>query len=185
MRAQRWWSAVIGVLFAFASSRAAEAPPAFGWLGELAGACWAGELPDGKGTHTQCYTTQFGRFLRGTATLDVRDAEGSVRRAFEGDSVYAADGASGGRFVYYIWASDGSHSRNEAEYLAGNELSFPVLSRSEPGTVVYRSVWRRIDAEHFEVRRERPDGAGWRTEFKVDYRRVEAAAAVSPNTDQK
>lgn len=40
-----------------------------------------------------------------------------------------------------------------------------------PARLAYRSVWRRIDAQSFEVRREVPQGDGWRTELTVRYRK--------------
>ena len=90
---------------------------------------------------------------------------------FFGDSVFMWDPKSG-RIVYSIWGSDGSLSSHEAHYL-GDELSFPVNSRRDPGKLAYRSIWRRIDGESFEVRREVPDGTGWRTELKVLYRKAQ------------
>ena len=142
------------------------APPLekFGWFADTVGSCWVGTFPDGKTRHTHCYTAQFGHFIRGTAALSV---EGTDK--FSGDSVFAWD-PNERRIVYYLWASDGSHSSHEARY-AGQELAFPIQSRKEPGKVAYRSVWRRIDADSFEVRREVPDGAGWKTELTVVYRR--------------
>lgn len=126
------------LLLSCAASGGAQVPATlapFGWFAELAGACWTGRFPDGKTVHTQCYTTQFGRFLRGTATLAV-DKDG----------------------------------RLEASWL-GDELAFPVPSRKDPAQITYRSVWRRLAPDAFEVRRERPAGAAWSTELTVTYRR--------------
>lgn len=144
----------------------------FGWFADLAGACWTGEVPDGKTQHSQCYTSQFDRFLRGTAVLWT-ERDGVREEQFSGDSLFALDEPSG-RIVYYIWGSNGSHSRHEA-YYTGDELLFPVARRDDPAVTSYRSAWRRIDADTFEVRREVPDGDGWRTEFSVLYKRAGAA----------
>ena len=163
------------LLLSCAASTGAQAPAAlaqFGWFAELAGACWSGRFPDGKTVHTQCYTTQFDRFLRGTATLAV-DRDGRLERQFEGDSLFAVDRNSG-RIVYFIWGSDGSHGRLEASWL-GDELAFPVPSRKDPAQIAYRSVWRRLAPDAFEVRRERPAGAAWSTEFTVTYRKAPPA----------
>ena len=151
-----------------ASLCAQELPAGFGWFLSVADSCWVGQFPDGRTEHTQCYTTQFGRFLRGSAALaTVTDGKRSV--TFEGDSVFAWDEASR-RIVYYIWGSDGSHRQLHAEY-AGDELHFPVPTRAEPAKISYRSAWRRIDAETIEVRRQRPAGADWTTELVVTYRK--------------
>ena len=148
---------------------AQELPPGFGWFLSVADACWVGQFPDGRSEHTQCYTTQFGKFLRGSAALaTVTDGKRSV--TFEGDSVFAWDEASK-RIVYYIWGSDGSHRQLHAEY-AGDELHFPIPTRADPARISYRSAWRRVDAETIEVRRQRPAGDDWTTELVVTYRKL-------------
>lgn len=144
----------------------------FGWFASLVGSCWQGGFPDGKTRHAQCYTSQFDRFLRGTAVLST-ELDGVVKEQFSGDSLFALEAASG-RIVYYIWGSNGSHGRHEA-YYASDELVFPVARKDDPAVTSYRSVWRRIDADTFEVRRETPDGDGWNTELIIVYRRVGAA----------
>jgi hypothetical protein len=147
---------------------AADTPLArFGWFADVVGSCWEGRFPDGKTLHTHCYTSQFGQFIRGTATL-VGEHDGHPRQ-FEGDSMFAWNDKDR-RIDYYIWGSDGSHNRLEA-YYNGEELVFPVASKKDRSTVVFRSVWRRIDASSFEVRREVPADGGWKTEFTVRYER--------------
>jgi hypothetical protein len=60
------------LLVALAASAPAHAvSTGFGWFADLAGSCWVGMFPDGKSEHTQCYTVQFDKFLRGTAALKV------------------------------------------------------------------------------------------------------------------
>jgi len=144
----------------------ATPPAGFGWFADLVGACWSGRFPDGKTRHTQCYTSQFDRFVRGTAKLS-GEHDGELKDQFFGDSLFAWD-EKDQKIVYYIWGSDGSHARHEASY-AGDELLFPVRSRKDPTVIAYRSAWRRIDADTFEVRRESPDGTGWKTELTVVY----------------
>lgn len=151
-----------------ASPYAQEVPAGFGWFGSVANTCWVGQFPDGRTEHTQCYTSQFGKFLRGTAAL-ATIADGKRNVTFEGDSIFAWDEASK-RIVYYIWGSDGSHRQLHAEY-AGDELHFPVPMRADPARISYRSTWRRVNAETIEVRRERPTGDVWTTELTVTYRK--------------
>jgi ketosteroid isomerase-like protein len=87
------------------------------------------------------------------------------------------------KIVYYIWGSDGSHSRHEAWY-EGQDLVLPVHSKTNPGTVAYRSLWRRVDASTIEVQRQVPEGAqgdspaglNWRTELTVVYHRQPSSA---------
>jgi hypothetical protein len=150
---------------------AEETLQGFDWFGELAGSCWVGVFPDGVTEHTHCYSTQFGRFIRGTAALaELEEGKREVR--FEGDSVFAWDESSR-RIAYFIWGSDGSYRELEAEFV-GDELHFPVPRRDDAAQILYRSVWRRIDADTFEVRRERPEAGGWTTELTVVYHRAPA-----------
>ena len=158
------------VIASFASSvaPAADAPLAsFGWFAEVVGSCWFGRFPDGKTQHSHCYTSQFDRFIRGTATLS-GEHDGHPRQ-FHGDSVFAWND-NDKRIEYYIWGSDGSHNRLHA-YYSGEELVFPVESRKDPSQLSYRSIWRRIDDSSIEVRREVPDGEGWKTELTIRYER--------------
>lgn len=140
----------------------------FGWFAEVVGSCWVGTFPDGKTQHSHCYTTQFDQFIRGTATLS-GEHNGKREEQFHGDSVFAWN-EKDRRIEYYIWGSDGNHSRLEAYYI-DDELVFPVNSRQEPSKVAFRSVWRRVDASSIEVRREVPEGQGWKTELTIRYRR--------------
>ena len=159
-----------GVALALVAHAHAQAQDArFGWFGSLVGSCWVGSFPDGMTSHTHCYTVQFDKFIRGTASLAVQ-REGQSHRTFEGDSVFAWN-ESKQRIIYYIWGSDGSHRQLEAQFI-GEELAFPVSSRKDPNQVAYRSVWRRLGNDAFEVRRERPSGMGWSTELTVVYRRA-------------
>lgn len=170
---------LVAALLAAATAAYAQSLPAeFGWFATLAGSCWTGKFPDGATEHTQCYTTQFGRLLRGTATLAAtKDGHREVR--FEGDSVFAWDG-SAMRIAYTIWGSDGS-LRTLAAHYDGDELVFPVPDRTSPANVAFRSVWRRVDDASFEVRRERPHGDGWNRERTVVYRKAPPVAGVPGN----
>jgi hypothetical protein len=159
-----------GWIATHAAVHAQELPADFGWFASLAGSCWEGVFPDGRTRHRQCYATQFGRFLRGTAQLSA-DREGRAAITFEGDSVFAWNAERGG-FEYTIWGSDGSLRGLAARY-EGDELVFPVPARDDPSRIAYRSVWKRIDADRFEVRRERPVDGGWRSDLTVTYRRVQ------------
>ena len=161
---------LLGVAFFMpaVSLSAQELPAGFGWFAAVANTCWVGQFPDGRTEHTQCYTSQFGKFLRGSAALaTITDGRRNV--TFEGDSVFAWDEASK-RIVYYIWGSDGSHRQLSAEY-AGDELHFPVPTRADPARLSHRSAWRRVDTETIEVRRQRPTGTEWTTELTVTYRK--------------
>jgi hypothetical protein len=151
------------------SVAAATAPLVkFGWFADVVDACWVGTFPDGKTRHSHCYTSQFDQFIRGTATLS-GEHDGQVADRFHGDSLFAWNDKKK-RIEYYIWGSDGSYSRHYA-YYSGDELVFPVEDRNDPAKVAFRSVWRRVDPSSIEVRREVPEGEGWKTELTVLYRK--------------
>ena len=158
-----------------APGKAEPAEPPFGWFWDLAGSCWKGNVNE-KTEHTHCYRREFGRFLRGTAIL-TGERDGKRQVLFSGDSTYAWNAATK-KITYYIWGSDGTHGRLEAAFI-GDEIAFPVPSRTDPGKTAYRSVWKRIDKDSFEVRRERPDGDGWQEQLKVTYHRVAKAPGES------
>jgi hypothetical protein len=162
-----------------AAVAAAAEPPApaadFGWFGTLAGHCWRGDYTGGGGD-TQCYAWQYGRYLRGTIAIEAPGKDGAPFR-LAGDSVFDVDPQSG-RIRYSNWADVGSLQHGEA-YYDGERLHFPdVKSRDEEP--VTRSTWRRIDADSFEVTRERREGEEWKPLFSVTYRRV--AHAASPGS---
>lgn len=151
---------------------AAEPSGRFGWFANVIGSCWIGTFPDGRTQHAHCYTSQFDHFIRGTATLST-DRDGTLTAQFHGDSVFAWN-ENQRRIEYYIWGSDGNHGRHEA-YYADEELVFPIGGRQDPEKIVSRSVWRRVDDVTIEVRREVPDGTGWKRELTILYRRAPLA----------
>ena len=148
---------------------AAQQPPAdamapFKWFRELAGACWKGDHPDGKTSDTQCFSTQYNRFVRGT----IRISAGA--NTYEGDSLFWWD-AKNNKLAYTQWASNGFVHASEAAF-EGDRLVF--LDRPKAGTteVNGRAVWSRVDANTYQVTREARDGAGWKPQFSVVYKRT-------------
>ena len=137
------------------------------WLGELAGACWRGTTADGKPADTQCYSTQYGHFLRGTVRTPVPRGDRLVD--LEGDSVLAWDPESGNLEIFY-WASDGSFRRGEATLFKG---VYRFQDRTRDGSPpVKRTIWRRQGPDAFEVTLERRDGDRWVEVRVVTYERV-------------
>lgn len=156
---------------AISAAADSTARPAFGWLASLAGACWNGSYPDGKTRDTQCYGWQYDRYLRGTIEIYGTKPDGSAW-SLTGDSVFQWLGQDG-RIRYANWADTGDLRQSEA-WFDGDLLVFPdVKSRDEEP--VTRSVWRKIDADSFEVTRERRGAAGWSPEMTVTYRRSRVA----------
>lgn len=157
--------ALVGLILA-AAARATE--PDFRWFDSLAGSCWVATFPDGRTVHTQCYTRQFGKFMRGSARLE-SEREGQRSTQFEGDSMFAWD-QSTRKIAYFIWGSNGSYRQLDA-HCVDEELFFPVPGRTDPTQIAYRSVWRRMGENSFEVRRERLSAGAWGVDVKVVYRK--------------
>lgn len=141
----------------------------FSWLRELSGACWSGTYPDGSMKDTQCYETQFGRYVRGTAEL-VPLVDNAPRPGHKGDSVFAWDAAND-RITYFFWSDAGAFGTAEA-LVDGDRIVFPTPARPGTSAPPSRTVWSRIDADSFRVVREKKEGEGWKPTLTVTYRRV-------------
>jgi hypothetical protein len=151
-------------------STAATQPAGFGWFGALAGSCWQGNHPGGRMRDRQCYSTQFGRFMRGTIALGPPGADTPVHR---GDSIFAWDGERQ-RLIFYFWGSDGRHGVSEGLY-DGDLLVFPQAPESAGQAPGRRTVWRRLDADHFRVSVQTREGSDWAERLAVTYARSGAA----------
>ena len=160
--------ALFAFVLAAASAAQAPAPAQFGWFGELAGSCWQGDHPGGAMRDRQCYSTQFGRFLRGTIELSAQQAEGAG--AHKGDSVFAWDPARE-RLLFYFWGSDGQHGVSEG-YYEGGDLVFPAAPASAGQAPGRRTVWRRIDEDSYRVTVQTAADGNWSDRLQVVYRRV-------------
>lgn len=157
--------ALLAVVALPCAAQSTDGLAAFGWLRDLVGACWKGERPDGSATDTQCYETQFGRFLRGTIEIHA-GATGKL----SGDSVWGWD-SKRQRIVLTTWASTGPISASEA-YFEGEVVRFPVPRREGSTAPESRRSWRRIDADSFSVHVERNEGGEWRESQRIIYRRT-------------
>lgn len=137
------------------------------WLGTLAGACWQGTTEDGTPADVQCYSTQYGHFLRGTIRMTVPRGEGMAE--FEGDSVLAWDPVTGNLEIFY-WGSDGQFRRGEATLFKG---AYRFQDRTRDGSPpVKRTIWRRYGPDEFQVTQERREGDRWVVVKVVSYERV-------------
>lgn len=150
-----------------APATAADLPAgAYGWMSELAGACWSATYPDGT-RDTQCYDSQYSRYLRGTIELVAPAASG--RSPYRGDSV-AFWNAERGEIAVHYWSDAGTHGvmtgRVEGERLV---FSGPARDGEVPAT---RTIWTRAGAEGFRIVQERREGAQWRVALSLDYRRA-------------
>ncbi|HUL95650.1 MAG TPA: hypothetical protein VLT89_06545 [Usitatibacter sp.] len=137
----------------------------FGWFGSLAGSCWKAEHADGKTSDTQCFETQYGRFIRGT----IKVYEGPALLV-ESDSVFAVD-ANTGRIVFTQWAANGNYGSGVITVENATVLTFePQPAAGSRGQVRYQ--WIKTSADAFRAIRQKHVGADWTEESSVVYKRV-------------
>lgn len=160
------------------ASPAADPLGGFGWLRELAGACWTTVLPGGTLRDTQCYELRFGRFLAGSIRLEPAAASAEPASpavtlphgaGFAGENICAAE--PGGRISCWNWGSDGTFA--PGEYHADGAL-FRYPLRRKPGSTApeTRMTWTRLGPDSFRVSREQREGETWTESFAVVYTRV-------------
>jgi hypothetical protein len=157
---------ILLVLAVLATPASASLPPgAYGWMAELAGSCWAAAYADGT-RDTQCYSSQYDRYLRGT--IELVPPAGSGRPPYRGDSVAFWDAERSEIAVHY-WSDAGNRGVMTGRVERG-QLVFMGRARGEepPAT---RTVWTRIDADTFRVIQQRRTGEAWTDALSLVYRR--------------
>jgi len=139
----------------------------FTWLRELAGSCWRGTTAEGTPADTQCYSIQYGQFLRATSRMQA--PRGTKVVELEGDSVLAWDPRTGNLEIF-SWSSDGSFRKGEATLYRG---VYRFQDRTADGSPpVRRAIWRRQGPDAYEVTLERREGDRWVDVKVVEYGRV-------------
>jgi len=147
---------------------AAEAPPSpYAPLAYLAGYCWQGTLPGGKDVDTHCFSWVYGgKFLR-----DQHTVHGAGHDDYLGESTYFWD-AVAQRLQYLYIESAGGSSQGTVE-VTGDTLVFPETGYQEAGhTQVYRSHWKKIDADTYDVIAEFKKEDGWVPGFSAHMKRI-------------
>lgn len=139
----------------------------YGWLRELAGACWQGAYADGKAADLQCWSSQHGQFLR--MTTKGRVPQGAKEVDVETDWVVAWDPVNG-NMETFSWSSDGTWRRGDATLFQG---AYRFWDRTSDGsTPVRRTIWRRVGPDAYEVSLERKEPDRWVDVRAVRYTRV-------------
>ena len=170
-----------GVLLGHAAAPVAAAlpPGQFGWLADLAGSCWQGTWPDGKTRDTQCYSTQYGRYLRGT--IEIRSSAPGAP-AHRGDSMFAWD-AKTQRMQFHYWSSEGNSGISSGSLASNSDIVFadpPSIDAAKPER---RSVWHRLSSDRYQVTVQERAGDGWRDRLAVVYDRRAAVDEHGASTD--
>jgi len=159
---------MLGSFLLVAALAAAPAAPArhLQPLDFLIGSCWAGDFPGGRGVDTHCFASVYGgKFVRDTHVLRGKGAE------YAGESIYGWDPKQE-RIVFWYWSSDGD-IENGSVVPSSDGLDFPEHHLTEPKDLTFRTHWRRLDANRYEAVNERKEGDGWKTEWKIEYRRTQ------------
>jgi hypothetical protein len=116
----------------------------FGWMADLAGDCWSALYPDGT-RDTQCYSTQYGYFLRGTIEIVAGQAD-DERPPYLGDSLFSWD-ADHSRIRVRFWSNRGT----EGEMVGILEGGTIVFAAGTPDGESSRTVWTRTGPDGFRV----------------------------------
>jgi hypothetical protein len=155
-------------LFFVANSFGADAPSPYTPLAFLAGHCWRGELPAGRGVDTHCFSFIYGKsFVRDTHTVHAES-----HPDYLGESIYFWDGTSK-KLKYLYVESDGGSSEGVVDN-ADDALVFPATDYQDDGkTQTYRSRWAKNGSDAYDVLTEFKKGDAWTLGWKVHMTRVE------------
>jgi hypothetical protein len=155
------------------AARAAEAPvPGYQPLAFLVGHCWRGTFPGGTVSDEHCFSWVYGgKFVRDQHV--VRHSDG--RRDDLGESIYVWDAAA--RQLQYLYIeSAGGFSRGTVAS-DGDALVFAPTSYLEKGvTQTYRSSWRRVGEDAYDVLTEFLVKGSWTPGFSLHMQQVKAAS---------
>lgn len=151
------------------AAEAKDVLPGLGWLADLSGSCWTGTTSEGKMKDTQCYGTQYGKFLRGTIQLS-NLGEDPGKAPYEGDSVWAWDPKQK-KISFYYWSSAGTFGVSEGS-VEGEMIRFPDPPKVDARQPPTRSTWIRLDENSFKVIREKRIKGAWKETNSVVYTRV-------------
>ena len=159
---------ILPLLAALAAPFAASAAPdpVFEPLAFLAGSCWKGAMPDGKATDEHCFSWIYdGKYLRDRHVVKSGD-----KTVYEGESIYFWNGAEK-RIEYFYITAQGGHSVGRVAPNA-DAIDFPVATLvTATKSVNFRSRFRRVGDNAYEVLREYETDKGW-VPVKMEMTRV-------------
>ena len=142
---------------------ASATPEHFRPMEWLVGSCWIGTFPNGKETDEHCFEWVYDRrFVR-----DRHVVRGG--KPYEGETLYGRRGKDA-HVTYWYWSSSGGISTGRVDPV-GDELHFPERHETKDGVLEMRSIWRRVDADHYSILVEsRKDGA-WKQMWTMEMTR--------------
>jgi hypothetical protein len=150
------------------------APPASPYepLAFLVGHCWKGTFPGSPVTDEHCFSWVYGdKFVRDQHVVH----HGDGRPDDLGESLYLWD-ASAQELQYLYIESAGGFSRGTVTSEAGT-LVFPPARYTENGAQqLYRSRWRRLGPDAYEVVTEFQVKGVWTPRLRVQMQQVAASS---------
>jgi hypothetical protein len=151
---------ILMTVLTMTSVSAAESP--YAPLDFLAGHCWKGELPAGRGTDTHCFAHIYAdQFLR-----DVHTVRAASHPDYRGESIYYWDSITK-QLKYLYVESDGGSSGGVVSNSDG-ALVFPATDYQQDGkTQTYRSRWKKNGADAYDVVTEFKQGDAWAPGWSV------------------
>lgn len=159
------FSAAILIASTFAATPAESPKNPLQPLDFLVGNCWAGDFPNGMGVDTHCFEPVFGgKFVRDKHVLRGKNPD------YSGETIYAWDPKQQ-KIVFWYWSSDGDIEQGTVTPVADG-FDFPEHHLTQPKDLIMRTHWHRLDADAYQALNETKDGDAWKTEWKVEYRRV-------------
>ena len=159
---------LLTTLLACSAASASDTPkpgnPSFGPVGDLAGRCFTGTLPNGH-VDVHCF-----RAIYGGAFIRDRHVVTGGAGPYCGQTLYApVRDEEPIRFWY--WANSGD-VREGTVLIRPGALVFPETVRSETGTVDYRTTWQLAPDGYRSVLEQRRDGE-WVLLWDVEFAAVE------------
>lgn len=165
---------VTGLALARAVTAAVPAPASpYAPLAFLVGHCWKGTFPGSAVTDEHCFSWVYGdKFVRDQHVVH----RGAGKADDLGESIYVWD-ATAQELQYLYIESAGGFSRGAVRSEAGT-LVFPPARYTENGEEqLYRSRWRPLAPDTYEVVTEFEVKGTWTPRLRVQMRQVSAAGA--------
>lgn len=164
---------LVAALALTAAAAAAGAPPASPYepLAFLVGHCWKGSFPGSTVTDEHCFSFIYGeKFVRDRHVVH----HGGGKPDDLGESIYLWDAAAQELQYLYI-ESAGGFSRGAVKSEDGALVFAPAHYTENGEEQVYRSRWRRVGPEGYEVLTEFEVKGTWTPRLRVQMQQVAAS----------
>jgi hypothetical protein len=132
----------------------------------LAGHCWKGTFPDGRGTDEHCFEWRLG----GRALRDTHTVRAPGKPDYVGETTYYVDPATHRAAFLYV-ENLGGISRGAMQGTPTGLAFTDATYADDSGAMTYRATWTRKGDDAYEAWSEAQGKDGWQTMFKLLMRR--------------